>query len=72
MYMWLSYEAKICCDFSIMIAKSLQNFRALNKLQAELYFLKVENLDACIRPLFANKVLYHGQFVVYGNQQNTL
>ena len=35
-----------------------QNFKAVVQLQAELHLLKVEKLDACIRPLFANPVTY--------------
>ena len=34
----------------------LQNFKAVAQLQAELHLLKVEKLDVCIRPLFANPV----------------
>ena len=35
-----------------------QIFKAVSQLQAELHLLKVENLDACIRPLFVNPVTY--------------
>ena len=35
-----------------------QNFKAVAQLQAELHLLKVEILDACIRPLFANPVTF--------------
>ena len=43
--------------------KSCQkNFKAVSQLQAELHLLKVEKLDECIRPLFANNVL-HGLFL---------
>ena len=42
-----------------MTGKSLQNFKAVPQLQAELHLLKVEKLDACIRPLFANPVTYN-------------
>ena len=38
-----------------MIGKSSHK---ISKLQAELHLLKVEKLDACIRPLFANLVTY--------------
>ena len=33
-------------------------FKAVSSIQAELYILKVEKLDACIRPLFTNPVTY--------------
>ena len=36
----------------------LPNFKALGPTEAELHILKVEKLDACIRPLFANSVTY--------------
>ena len=32
----------------------LPNFKAVGQTQTEVHSLKVENLDACIRPLFAN------------------
>ena len=32
--------------------------RKISKLQAKLHLLQVENMDACIRPLFANPVTY--------------
>ena len=32
------------------------NFGAVAELQAELYLLKFEKFDVCIRPLFANPV----------------
>jgi len=35
-----------------------QNFKAIGGLQTELCLVKVEKLDACIRPLFANPVTY--------------
>ena len=38
-----------------MIGKSSQ---AVAQLQAELHLLEVEKLDACIRPLFTNPVIY--------------
>ena len=42
-----------------MIGKSChKNFKAVVYLQAELHLLKVEKLDVCIRPLFANPVTY--------------
>ena len=41
-----------------MIEMLSQNFKAVAQLQAELHLLKVEKLDACIRPLFANPVTY--------------
>ena len=37
----------------------LPNFKAVGSTEAELHLLKVEKLDACIRPLFANSVTYH-------------
>ena len=36
----------------------LSNFKAVGQTLAELHSLKDENLDACIRPLFANLVTY--------------
>ena len=33
------------------------NFQAVGPTEAELHILKVEKLDACIRPLFANFVI---------------
>ena len=36
----------------------LPNFKAVGLIEAELHILKVEKLDACIRPLFANSVTY--------------
>ena len=36
----------------------LPNFKAVGQTKAELCSLKVEKLDACIRPLFANPVTY--------------
>ena len=33
-------------------------FKAVGPTEAELHILKVEKLDACIRPLFANSVTY--------------
>ena len=36
----------------------LRNFKAVGPTEAELHILKVEKLDACIRPLFANLVKY--------------
>ena len=42
-----------------MIGKSShQNLEAVAQLQAELHLLKVEKLDACITPLFANLFTY--------------
>ena len=41
----------------------LPNFKAVGQTQAELHVLKVEKLDVCTRPLFANSVIY--VFVVY-------
>ena len=38
-----------------------QNFKAVGPIQAELHILKVEKLDACIRPLFANLVTFVDQ-----------
>jgi len=35
-----------------------QNFEAIAALQAELCLVEFENLNACIRPLFANLVTY--------------
>ena len=35
----------------------LPNFKAIGQTQAKLHSLKVEQLDACIRPLFANLVI---------------
>ena len=32
------------------------NFQAVDPTEAELHILKVEKLDACIRPLFTNSV----------------
>ena len=34
------------------------NVQAVGPTEAELHILKVEKLDACIRPLFANSVTY--------------
>ena len=34
----------------------LPNFKAVGQTQTELHSLKVEKLDACIRPIFANLV----------------
>jgi len=42
-----------------MIARSPDNFKAVDKPEAKLHLLKVEKLDACIRPLFANPVTYN-------------
>ena len=48
-----------------------QNFKVVAQLQAELHLLKIEKLDACIRPLFANSVTYvkhiciHTSYVLY-------
>ena len=36
----------------------LPNFKAVRPIEAELHILKVEKLDACIRPLFANSITY--------------
>ena len=36
----------------------LSNFKVVGQTQAELYSLKVEKFNACIRPLFANPVTY--------------
>ena len=36
------------------------NFKAVGQTRAELHIFKVEKLDACIRPLFANPVTYVG------------
>ena len=36
----------------------LPNFKAVGPIEAELHILKVEKLDACIRPLFTNSVTY--------------
>ena len=41
-----------------MIGTFSQNFEAVAQLQAELHLLKIERLDACIRPLFANPITY--------------
>ena len=35
-----------------------QNFEAIAGLEAELCLVKVDKLDACMRPLFANLVTY--------------
>ena len=34
------------------------NFKAVGPTEAELHILKVEKLDVCRRPLFANLVTY--------------
>ena len=44
----------------------LLNFKAVGETQAELHSLKVEKLDACIRPLFANLVAYLVVFLESG------
>ena len=36
-----------------------RNFKTLGQTQAELHSLKVENLEVCIRLLFANSVTYY-------------
>ena len=36
----------------------IPSFKAVGPAEAELHILKVEKLDACIRPLFANSVTY--------------
>ena len=36
----------------------LLNYKAVGPIEGELYILKVEKLDACIRPLFTNSVTY--------------
>ena len=36
----------------------LPNFKALGQIQPELHSLKVEKLDVCIRPFYANLVTY--------------
>ena len=36
----------------------LPNFKAAGQTGAELHIFKVEKMDACIRPLFANPVTY--------------
>ena len=36
----------------------LSNFKAVGPTEAELYLLKVEQLDVCIRSLFANSVTH--------------
>ena len=41
-----------------MIGKSFHKISAVAQLQAELHLLKVEKSDECIRPLFANPVIY--------------
>ena len=44
-----------CNDRTVL----LPNFKAVGQTQSELHSLKVENLDACIRPLFANSITYY-------------
>ena len=41
----------------------LSNLKAVDPTEAELHLLKVEQLDVCIRPLFANSIT---------NEHNTL
>ena len=36
----------------------LPNFKAVCPTEDELHILKLEKLDACIRPLFGNSVTY--------------
>ena len=36
----------------------LPNFKAVGQIGAELHIFKVEKMDACITPLFANPVTY--------------
>ena len=36
----------------------LPNVKAVDPIEAELHILKVEKLDACIRPPFANSATY--------------
>ena len=43
----------------------LPNYKAVEQTHAELYSFKVEKLDACIRPLFANPVTYIDTCIVY-------
>ena len=40
-----------------------QNFEGVAQLHAELHLFKVEKLDACTRPLFANPVTFRGSTV---------
>ena len=44
----------------------LPNFKAVGPIETELHILKVEKLDVCIRPLFANLVTYINTCVFYG------
>ena len=41
-----------------MFGCTIPSFKAVGLLEAELHILKVEKLDVCIRPLFANSVTY--------------
>ena len=48
--------------FSVLLVHDrkvlLPSFKAVGPAEAELHILKVEKLDACIRPLFANSVTF--------------
>ena len=48
------FQSYQCNDRTVL----LPNFKAIGQTQAELYSLKVEELDACTRPLFTNSVTY--------------
>ena len=52
---FLSYK---CNDGKVL----LPNFKAVGLTQAELYSLKFEKLDVCIRPFFANLVTNNVSF----------
>ena len=41
----------------------LPNFKSVGPIEVELHILKVEKLDAHIRPLFANSVTYVASYV---------
>ena len=47
----------------------LPNLKAVGTIEAELHILKVEKLDACIRPLFANSVTYVDLLDIYNNSK---
>ena len=52
------FQSYTCNDRTVL----LPNFKAVGQTQAELHSLKVEKLDACIRPLFTNLVTYKKNF----------
>ena len=48
-----NFQSYKCNDRTVL----LPNFKAVGQTQAELHSLKVEKLNECTRPLFANSVI---------------